>query len=115
MTGSSQSRGVSAEVGEDKASIDLTMNVGYGVNISEATEAVRKNVIDRVENLTGLKVTEVNVTVNDVDIASYTPPTTEAPSNIEARPLYTAPTTEALDSIQAGPTSPPTPPTTDAP
>jgi len=27
---------------------------------------VRNNVINRVENLTGLRVTEVNITVNDV-------------------------------------------------
>ena len=30
------------------------------------TQALRQNVINRVENLTGLQVTEVNITVNDV-------------------------------------------------
>ena len=46
--------------------MDLTMNVTYGKRIHEVTETVRQNVIRRVESLTGLAVTEVNITVNDV-------------------------------------------------
>ncbi len=42
------------------------MNVTYGTPIAQVTEAVRQNVIRRVESLTGLEVTEVNITVNDV-------------------------------------------------
>jgi uncharacterized alkaline shock family protein YloU len=42
------------------------MAVEYGRQIPQTTEAVRNNVINRVENLTGLRVTEVNITVNDV-------------------------------------------------
>ena len=42
------------------------MTVEYGRQIPQTTEAVRNNVINRVENLTGLRVTEVNITVNDV-------------------------------------------------
>ena len=38
----------------------------YGRSIPKVTEAVRKRVIKRVENLTGLEVTEVNIQVNDV-------------------------------------------------
>ena len=59
-------RGISVDVGEAQAAVDLTMNVTYGRPIHEVTEAVRQNVIRRVENLTGLEVTEVNITVNDV-------------------------------------------------
>jgi len=40
--------------------------VEYGRQIPQISEAVRNNVINRVENLTGLRVTEVNITVNDV-------------------------------------------------
>jgi uncharacterized alkaline shock family protein YloU len=29
---------------------------------------VRRNIINRVENLTGLRVTEVNIMVNDIQI-----------------------------------------------
>jgi uncharacterized alkaline shock family protein YloU len=42
------------------------MAVEYGRQIPQTTEAVRNNVINRVENLTGLRVTEVTITVNDV-------------------------------------------------
>ena len=62
----SESRGVSVEVGEVEAAVDLTMNVEYGRAIHQIAEAVRRNVIRRVENLVGLRVTEVNITVNDI-------------------------------------------------
>src|ERR671911_768942 len=64
--GGSQTRGVSVEVGAEEAAADLSLAVEYGRQIPQITEAVRNNVINRVENLTGLRVTEVNITVNDV-------------------------------------------------
>ena len=57
--GGNFSRGVSVEVGEEEAAVDLTMTVDYGQSIPRVTEAARSNVINRVENLTGLRVTEV--------------------------------------------------------
>ena len=62
----SQSRGVSVEVGEVEAAIDVTLTIEYGKSIPQIAQAVRQNVINRVENLVGLNVTEVNVAVNDV-------------------------------------------------
>ncbi len=62
----SQSRGVSVEVGELEAAVDLSMSVEYGRAIHQIAEAVRTNVIRRVESLVGLRVTEVNITVNDI-------------------------------------------------
>jgi uncharacterized alkaline shock family protein YloU len=62
----SESRGVSVEVGEVEAAVDLSMSVEYGRTIHQIAEAVRTNVIRRVENLVGLRVTEVNITVNDI-------------------------------------------------
>ena len=64
--GSSESRGVSVEVGEIEAAVDITATVAYGRSIPQVSEAVRRNVVNRVENLVGLRVTEVNITVNDV-------------------------------------------------
>ena len=64
--GSRGTRGVSAEVGETQAAIDLTISVPYGRSIPEVVKAMRDNVIQRVEGLTGLDVTEVNITVKDV-------------------------------------------------
>jgi uncharacterized alkaline shock family protein YloU len=62
----SQSRGVSVEVGELEAAVDLSMSVEYGRTIHQIAEAVRRNVIRRVESLLGLRVTEVNITVSDI-------------------------------------------------
>jgi uncharacterized alkaline shock family protein YloU len=59
-------RGISVDVGDRQAAVDLTMNITYGRPIHQVTETVRQNVIRRVESLTGLEVTEVNITVNDV-------------------------------------------------
>jgi uncharacterized alkaline shock family protein YloU len=64
--GSGTTRGVTAEVGEEETVLDLSMAVEYGRAIPQVSEAVRSNVIKRVENLVGLRVNEVNITVNDV-------------------------------------------------
>ena len=71
--GGNFSRGVSVEVGEEEAAVDLTMTVEYGQSIPRITEAVRGNVINRVESLTGLRVTEVNILVSDVQISEEQP------------------------------------------
>src|SRR5215212_360031 len=62
----SESRGVSVEVGEVEAAVDLSMSVEYGRIIHQIAESVRRNVIRRVEGLVGLRVTEVNITVSDI-------------------------------------------------
>lgn len=67
MTGSqSPSQGISAEVGRTETAIDVTMGIEYGGNIQELAEKVRRGITDRVEDLTGLRVKELNVTVSDV-------------------------------------------------
>ena len=71
--GGNFSRGVSVEVGEEEAAVDLTMAVEYGQSIPRITDAVRRNVINRVENLSGLRVTEVNITVSDVQVPEERP------------------------------------------
>jgi uncharacterized alkaline shock family protein YloU len=63
---SGTTRGVTVEVGQEETAIDLSMAVEYGRSMPQISEAVRSNVIRRVENLVGLRVTEVNITVNDV-------------------------------------------------
>jgi uncharacterized alkaline shock family protein YloU len=71
--GGNNTRGVSVEVGEEEAAIDLTMAIEYGKSIPQISEAVRRNVTNRVENLVGLRVTEVNITVNDVQFREERP------------------------------------------
>lgn len=71
--GGQATRGVSVEVGQEEAALDLTMVVEYGKSIPQLSEAVRRNVINRVENLVGLRVTEVNISVNDVQFPDERP------------------------------------------
>jgi len=68
----SQTRGVSVEAGELETAVDLTMVVEYGRPVAQVTQAVRENVIRRVESLSGLTVTEVNVEVVDVNFPDQT-------------------------------------------
>lgn len=70
IPGSSQSagQGVAVEVGERQAAIDLDLVTEYGVSIVELSRAVRRNVIAAVEGMTGLEVTELNVSVNDIHL-----------------------------------------------
>lgn len=63
---SSAGQGVSVEVGERQAAVDLDLVVDYGVSITDLSQSVRRNVISSVERMTGLEVTEVNINVNDV-------------------------------------------------
>ncbi len=71
--GASLTSGVSVEVGQEEAAVDITVAVEYGVPIPRTTQTIRDNVINRVENLTGLRVTEVNITVNDVQFPEERP------------------------------------------
>jgi uncharacterized alkaline shock family protein YloU len=64
--GGSQTQGVSVEVGQEEAAIDLTLTAEYGKSIPQLAEAVRRNVANRVESLVGLRVTEVNLTVQNI-------------------------------------------------
>lgn len=65
----SSTQGVSVEVGERQAAVDLTIVVEYGVAIAEIARAVRLNVIGAIEQMTGLDVVEVNINVVDLHLA----------------------------------------------
>ncbi|ANZ39085.1 stress protein, Gls24 family [Lentzea guizhouensis] len=64
----SAGQGVSVEVGERQAAVDLELVVDYGVPIADLAKSVRGNVIAAIEQITGLEVVEVNINVNDVHI-----------------------------------------------
>jgi uncharacterized alkaline shock family protein YloU len=64
--GDQRTQGVSVEVGEKEAAVDLTIVVEYGESIPKLSQQIRDNVTRRIEGITGLVVTEVNVTVNDL-------------------------------------------------
>jgi uncharacterized alkaline shock family protein YloU len=62
------SQGVRVEVGERQAAVDIDLVAEYGVSIIDVAGAVRRNVISSVERITGLEVTEVNISVGDIHI-----------------------------------------------
>ena len=61
-----QTNGVKVEVGEVECSIEVYLVIKYGYKIPEVAEDVQKAVLEEVSNLTGLKVVEVNVYVQNV-------------------------------------------------
>ncbi|MER6285253.1 Asp23/Gls24 family envelope stress response protein [Streptomyces sviceus] len=67
-SGKSVTRGISVEVGELQAAIDLELVVDYGVSITDVAAAVRENVISAVERMADREVVEVNITVSDVKL-----------------------------------------------
>jgi uncharacterized alkaline shock family protein YloU len=70
VPGSSEStsagQGVAVEVGEKEAAVDLDVVTYYGQSIVDVTAAVREHVIEEVQGMTGLKVVEVNISVDDI-------------------------------------------------
>ena len=65
-SGPSFGQGVGVEVGEAEAAIDLDIVVEYGVGIVELGRSIQRNVKQAVERMTGLRVVEVNIAVDDV-------------------------------------------------
>ncbi len=79
----SSTQGVSVEVGQRQAAIDLDVIVDYGVPIVDLSQAIRDNVVSQVEQMTGLEVTEVNITVHDIFLDDGSEDTTEQESRVE--------------------------------
>ncbi|GGG13109.1 Asp23/Gls24 family envelope stress response protein [Paenibacillus abyssi] len=66
LSGKNVQKGVSVEVGQLEAAIDLRVIVKYGIPIQEVCRVLQDNVREAVENMTGLNVVEVNVKVEGV-------------------------------------------------
>ncbi|GGF10187.1 Asp23/Gls24 family envelope stress response protein [Subtercola lobariae] len=64
------SQGISVEVGETQVAVDVAIVAEYPVPLQVVAADVRSAVIGAIETIIGMEVTEVNVTVNDVFIAS---------------------------------------------
>jgi uncharacterized alkaline shock family protein YloU len=64
--GDTRAQGVSVDVGEIEAAASINIVVVYGVSIAHVAEAVRRNVIERVEAMTGLTVIAVDISVSDL-------------------------------------------------
>ncbi|MFG2196676.1 Asp23/Gls24 family envelope stress response protein [Streptomyces sp. NPDC048639] len=75
-------RGVSVEVGERQAAVDLDVVVEYGVSIADVAGEVRVNVVSAVERMTGLEVVEVNIAVDDVHLPDEEDETEESEGRV---------------------------------
>ena len=73
----SVAQGVRVEVGEMQAAADIDLVVEYGVVIPDLAEAVRRNVINAVERMCGLEVTEVNISIDDINVPGDEQPAAE--------------------------------------
>mgnify|MGYP002759082960 FL=1 len=61
-------QGVDVEVADGTARIEIAITAEYGVAIHELAEAIRRNIMNAVERMTGLSVERVNVVVHDVKL-----------------------------------------------
>ena len=61
-------QGVDVEVAEGSVRIEIAITAEYGVAIHELAEAIRRNIMNAVERMTGLSVERVNVVVHDVKL-----------------------------------------------
>jgi uncharacterized alkaline shock family protein YloU len=59
-------RRVAADLGTGRTAIRLDLVTEYGESIPAIAQAVRHTVTKRIQDLTGLEVTEVNITVDDI-------------------------------------------------
>lgn len=60
------SKGVKVEVGEKEAAIDIFVIVEFGIRIPDVALQIQEKVKKAVENMTGLRVVEINVHVQGV-------------------------------------------------
>jgi len=63
-------QGISVEVGETQVAVDITLVAEYPMPLQTVADNVRTAVYAAIENLVGMQVTEVNVTITDVHIPS---------------------------------------------
>ena len=99
-SGPSVAQGVGVEVGETEAAIDLDIVVEYGVRIADLGRSIQRNVKQAVERMTGLRVVEVNVAVDDVYLpAADDEQDTALPRGMTVPPAHSAPRSAVIDGI----------------
>ena len=60
-------RAIQIEIGPDGIVIDLSINIRYGVSLPETAANVQRTVSGRLEEMTGLKVSQVNVVIREME------------------------------------------------
>lgn len=62
--------GITVEVSDGQVAVDVSLVAEYPVPLQQIAEDARTAVITAMEELVGLEVTEVNVTINDVYLST---------------------------------------------
>lgn len=60
------SKGVKVNMENDTVNVDLALNLDYGFSIPKTCEKVQEKVKGSIENMTGLKVENVNIKIANV-------------------------------------------------
>lgn len=68
----SLTKGVKVEVGTEEVAADVSIVVQYGFKIQDVCAEVQKSVRKSVETMTGLRVVEVNVYVQEISFETET-------------------------------------------
>ncbi|WP_242961537.1 Asp23/Gls24 family envelope stress response protein [Peptostreptococcus faecalis] len=66
IVGRTNNEGINVEVGETEVAVDLRLVIEYGKNAKEIYSEIKEAVENQVMNMTGLRVVELNVKIEDV-------------------------------------------------
>ena len=69
LGGKSNSKGVKVNITDDKAELDVAVNVRFGYSIPKVSAKVQEKVSQAVSSMTGLEVTRVHVRVAGIAAA----------------------------------------------
>lgn len=64
-----QDRSICIRFGEGSVSVEIAINVIYGFNLQKIASEVQQRIVDAIQQMTGLSVKSVNVTIREVEDA----------------------------------------------
>ena len=63
-------RSIQIQIAPDGITVDLSINIRYGVSLPETAAKVQQTVIGQLSEMTGLKVNQVNVVIREMEEVS---------------------------------------------
>jgi uncharacterized alkaline shock family protein YloU len=72
LSSTDHSQGVSVTVSGSQVTVELSMVAEYPVPLQQVADDARTAIIEAIQTLVGLEVSEVNVTINDVHLPDDT-------------------------------------------
>lgn len=73
------SKGIKVEVGAEEVAVDIAIVVEYGTPVPEIAQRIQDSVIKAIETMTGLRVVEVNISVQGIKIPEEHQPSSDKP------------------------------------